>query len=288
MDFISHAKAYGLVIDRLISDGRWHRVPTVDKPRKRNGAYLYDGARGVVRNWATMENFSAWPEKGEKIAAVDPLKLERIRAENIRKQESQYKKTAILAEYHIKSAKLGKHEYLKKKGFKDELGLVLKEELIIPMRDFRTQRLMSLQRITTGGDKKFLMGGQTKGAVNVIGRSSRSRGKILCEGYATGLSIKSALDYIRQPYEVWVCFSASNMVYVSDKIGGNRYVVADHDASRTGQNAAESIGLPWVIPSAVGKDFNDLHQSEGLGACVKLLRDLLGKAGREADRVLEL
>lgn len=277
MDFISHAQNHGLIIDRLISDGRWHRVPTTDKPRKRNGAYLFDGLRGVVKNWATMEDFSSWPERKEKVAPVDHLKLQRIRKENELKIQEQYKRAAILAEYHINNANLGKHEYFKRKGFKDEIGLILKDDLIIPMRDFRTQRLISLQRITSGGSKKFMTGGRTKGAVNIIGRSNRSRGKILCEGYATGLSIKSALDYIRQPYEVWVCFSAANMVYVADKIGGSRYVVADHDASRTGQNAAESIGLPWVMPEVVEQDFNDLHQSEGLGACVKLLRGLLAE-----------
>lgn len=65
------------------------------------------------------------------------------------------------------------------------------------------------------------------------------------------------------------------MVYVADKVGGRRFVIADNDASRTGQNAAESIGLPWAMPDAVGYDFNDMHQTEGLGACVKLLRGLL-------------
>jgi putative DNA primase/helicase len=54
-------------------------------------------------------------------------------------------------------------------------------------------------------------------------------------------------------------------------------VVADNDASGTGQKAAESIGLPWMMPDTIGQDFNDLHQSEGLGACVKLLRGLLAE-----------
>ena len=274
MTFIEHAQAHGLIIKDLISDGRWHRVPTTDKPRKRNGAYLFNGSRGVVKNWATMDDFSGWPQHGEKAENVDPLKLERIRNENIRRTREQHTRVALVADHNVRTAKLEKHSYLSKKGFPNELGLVKGEDLIIPMRDFRTMKIMSLQRISSGGDKKFMTGGQTKGAVHIIGKNSRNRGRILCEGYATGLSIRAALEYMRQPYEVWVCFSASNMVYVADKIGGNRFVIADNDASGTGQKAAESIGLPWVMPTLVGQDFNDLHQSEGLGACVKVLRGL--------------
>lgn len=275
MTFIEHAQAHGLIIKDLISDGRWHRVPTTDKPRKRNGAYLFDGARGVVKNWATMEDFAGWPERGQKVEPIDPLKLERIRKENMLKQQAQYKRVSVVAQYNINSAKLQRHAYLTKKGFPLELGLVLDDDLLIPMRDFRTMNILSLQRISVGGTKKFMTGGQTKGAVYIIGKKRNPAGRIFCEGYATGLSIRAALDYMRQPYEVWVCFSASNMIYVADKVGGNRFVVADNDASGTGQNAAESIGLPWVMPEPVGQDFNDLHQSEGLGACVKLLRGLL-------------
>lgn len=275
MTFIEHAQAHGLIIRDLASDGRWHRVPTTDKPRKRNGAYLFDGARGVVKNWATMEDFVSWPPRGERVQPVDPLKLERERKEAIRKQQEQHQRVAIVAQHNLRAASLQKHSYLERKGFKDELGLVLKDDLLVPMRDFRTQAITSLQRISKGGDKKFMTGGRTKGAVFVIGRNSRSRGKILCEGYATGLSIRAALEYMRQPYEVWVCFSASNIIYVADKIGGARFVVADNDPSGTGRKAAEATGLPWTMPTLTGHDFNDLHQSEGLGACVKLLRVLL-------------
>ena len=277
MTFLEHAHAHGLIIRDLISDGRWHRVPTVDKPRKRNGAYLFDGSRGVIKNWATMEDFSGWPERGQKVDRIDPLKLERDRKEAIRKQQEQHKRVSVVAQYNINSANLQKHSYLERKGFSEELGLVLAGDLLVPMRDFRTMNILSLQRISAGGDKKFMTGGQTKGAVYVIGRKPNPAGRIFCEGYATGLSIRAALDYMRQPAEVWVCFSASNMVYVADKIGGRRLVVADNDASGTGQKAAESIGLPWAMPDLIGQDFNDLHQSEGLGACVKLLRGLLAE-----------
>jgi putative DNA primase/helicase len=224
-----------------------------------------------------MEDFAGWPEKGHKVEQIDPLRLERTRKENLRKQQDQHKRVAVVAQYNIKAAKLQKHPYLGNKGFPGELGLVLSGDLLVPMRDCRTMNILSLQRISAGGDKKFMTGGSTKGAVYVIGRRRNTVCRIFCEGYATGLSIRAALDYMRQPAEVWVCFSASNMIYVADKVGGRRYVVADNDASGTGQKAAESIGLPWMMPDTIGQDFNDLHQSDGLGACVRLLRGLLSE-----------
>ena len=45
MSFVAHAQAHGLIINHAIPDGRWHRVPTVDKPRKRNGAYIFECPR---------------------------------------------------------------------------------------------------------------------------------------------------------------------------------------------------------------------------------------------------
>jgi len=275
MTFLEHAQAHGLIIRDLASDGRWHRVPTTDKPRKRNGAYLFDGSRGVVKNWATMDDFAAWPERGQRVESIDPLKLERMRKENLRKEQEKHERVARVAEHNLRSAALQTHPYLAKKGFPLEQGLVLNEDLLIPMRHYQSQKLMSLQRISPEGGKMFMTGGQTRGAVYIIGRKRYPAGRIFCEGYATGLSVRAALDYIRQPLEVWVCFSASNMVFVADKVGGKRAVVADNDASRTGQKAAESTGLPWVMPDPVGMDFNDLHRSEGLGACVRLLRGLL-------------
>jgi len=275
MTFLEHAQAHGLIIQDLRMDNCWHRVPTTDKPRKRNGAYLFDGVRGVVKNWATMDGFAPWPEKGERVRPIDPLKVEQARKDAARKQQEQHQRVAVVAQHNLRAAAMQTHPYLERKGFKDDQGLVLNNDLLIPMRDFRTNAVTSIQRISPDGGKMFMVGGRTKGSVFVIGKSSRSRGKILCEGYATGLSIRAALDYIRQPYEVWVCFSALNIVFVADKIGGARFVVADNDASETGRKAAEATGLPWTMPTITGQDFNDLHQSEGLVGCVKLLRGLL-------------
>ena len=273
MTFLDHARYYGLIIKDLRMDGRWHRVPTEDKPRKRNGAYLFDGSRGVVKNWATMENFAQWPERGDR--SVQPVDVEEIIARR-KKADSEAienrAKACRRAAEDVSMATLATHAYLASKGFPEASGLVLNGSLVIPMRDYKSNALVNVQKVDITGQKRFLPGGQSKGAVLVLGKKAGAE-KWLVEGYATGLSVKTALDAMHRRAEVWICFSAGNLTFLAGKIPGVRYVVADNDASGTGQKAAEATGLPWVMPPVVGEDANDLHKRAGLWALVKLLRE---------------
>jgi putative DNA primase/helicase len=271
MTFLAHAAAHGLIINDLIPDGRWHRVPTKDKPRKKNGVYLWNGQTGVVKNWATMGGFSRYPQAGEKVARIDFDALRKAQERADREEAQKHARTAQEAAEAILATEVAEHPYLKAKGFPDAKGLVKDGALLIPMRDYKTKQVISLQTIQPDGAKKFLYGGRTKGAVFVIGNKYGAE-RWLVEGYATGLSVQQALAAMYRNAEVWVCFSASNLAYVAERIGGVRYVVADNDESRAGQEAAESTGLPWVMSPVVGEDANDFAQREGLWALVRLLR----------------
>lgn len=265
MTFEEFARSHGLVIDSAIADGRWHRTQTLDKRKsKKNGAYLFDGERGVVKNWATMEHFSRYPQTGFK-----PIKTRPIYS-GVQDAE-RHARAALEAMRIVSEASLAKHPYLVRKGFPEALGLVLGENLIVPMRDHKTGQLLSIQSI--GEQKKFLAGGRAKGAVFTIGPKKATQ-KWLVEGYATGLSVKAALDALYIQAQVCICFSASNLQYVADKIPGRRFVFADHDESGTGQRAAEATGLPWVMSPVLGEDANDLHQRAGIWELVKLVKSL--------------
>jgi putative DNA primase/helicase len=266
MSFVAHAQAHGLMINYAIPDGKWHRVPTTDKPRKRNGAYLFDGNSGVVKNWATMDTFARYGERVNQIIKYFDDSEERIKHARAAKQAMAL----------IKSAVVMNHPYLTAKGFPKATGLVVGEELIVPMRDYKTQAITGAQRIKGSGEKLFIPGSRAKGAVFVLGRGSESW---LVEGYATGLSVAAALKLMYRPAQVVVCFSAGNLGHVAERIGGRRFVVADHDGSGTGERVAVASGLPWVMPAGLG-DANDLHQSAGLLAVRSMLAGLvLGKAG---------
>jgi len=68
---------------------------------------------------------------------------------------------------------------------------------------------------------------------------------------------------LKRRYTLHVCFSAGNMEKIAATLSGG-FVVADNDASTTGEKTAKKIGWPFYMPPTVGHDFNDFHQQVGL------------------------
>lgn len=268
MNFIQFAEANGLRLNEVIADGRWHRVPTHTKPRKKNGAYLFDGRRGVVRDWAA-EGFATWKEDAERQNVGRQVARDITRS--LQAERERHAKARHEAAEIIRACERQTHPYLAAKGFPDALGLVHSNgDLIIPMRNIHDYgEVNSIQRIDANGNKLFLTGGKAKGSIFILGKGAW-REPWLVEGYATGLSVQAALIDLRRPAEVVVCFSAGNMVYVSEFVRGKSKIFADHDASGTGQAAAEKTMRPWVMTPELG-DANDHHQAHGLRALVKLI-----------------
>lgn len=274
MSFLAFAQSYGLVLRDPIPDGRWHRVPTDDHPRKRNGAYAFDGERGAVQNWATMQQVALYrPDGAQRTIGRGEFRRQRRYA---RETARAHAKARHVAMEIIKTCTRSEHPYLAAKGFPKAQGLVSSDgELIIPMRDFRDYRTVDgVQRIScVDFSKKFLPGQKAKGAVFIIAKGAM-RERWLVEGYATGLSVQAALLDLRRQAEVVVCFSAGNLEHVSTMVKPPAYVMADNDESKAGQRAAESTGLPWVMPPEVGMDANDWHQRSGLRSLVHLILSL--------------
>ena len=77
-----------------------------------------------------------------------------------------------------------------------------------------------------------------------------------------------------QRYRLHVCFSAGNMVRVAGGLERG-IVIADHDVSGTGQQAAQEIGWPTWISDMAGEDANDYHQRAGLFALSQSLTQLM-------------
>jgi putative DNA primase/helicase len=256
------------MLDHVIADGRWHRVKTADKPRKKNGAYLFDGQRGVARNWATMTDYAVYKDETSSRISIADYR-EQIRRSNA-ERAMRHQAAAKLADRMLGNAVVGLHPYLDRKGFPKEVGFVLDGELLVPMRDIRNYRLLTgLQRIDADGRKMFLSGSRAQESIFKIG-SGEARERWLCEGFATGLSLYAALRDLRRQAQVIVCFSAGNILAVSKLVKRPAFVFADNDASGTGQKVAEDSGLPWVMPEEVG-DANDVHAAKGLRAVVQLL-----------------
>lgn len=254
-DFIAFARAYGVLISSMPPLGVWRRFPTESKPHHRNGAIKWMGDYGFVCDWATGGEVHVWKSDAE--VRIDHDKIRRLAQEAERKRLQQQEEAAKKAQWILSQCQYGHHPYLAAKGFPDEQANIWKSDvgliLVIPMRV--GHRLVGCQLIREDGGKRFLFGQRTSNAEYIMDAKGPH---ILCEGYATALSIKQALMALKRKFTLHVCFSAGNMKKVAETLPSG-FVVADHDASQTGQRTAEEIGWPWWMPPEIG-DFNDFAQ----------------------------
>jgi putative DNA primase/helicase len=272
MHFLDFCRLHGVIIDREPPIGVWKRYPTEDKRHHRNGAVKFMGDHAFVQNHATETEISVWHSDSD--SAIDPNKARKAveaAARDIReKQQEAARKAASI----LNQCQIGYHPYLERKGFPDEQGNVWKTDdgllLVIPMRV--GHQLVGCQIIREDGEKKFLFGQRTSGAYFCFDNKGPN---ILCEGYATALSIRAAMKALKRRYTLYTCFSAGNMKKVAATLP-HGFIVADNDLSRTGQNTAEAIGWPYFMSEALG-DFNDLHQSTSLFKCSQALDKMFRK-----------
>ena len=277
MQFDAFCRAHGLIVDG-ITPGRWVRVPTTDHPRKRNGAYKYLGDIGWVQNHALEMDVSTWRASDDELRGVDVQRIVRQAAEFDDKMRRGWARAAEKAEQLVARARQGEHNYLHLKGFGDQPGLVLDDALLVPMRHWRTNRLVGVQTIRwleaeRRYEKLMLPGMRAKGAVLRLGSPQAAR-TWLVEGYATGLSVEAALRLLRLRDSVTVCFSAGNLIHVAQQLLGEAQTVAvfaDHDASGAGERAARTTGAPWCMSPRQGEDANDMHQYEGIFRLANLM-----------------
>jgi putative DNA primase/helicase len=259
MDLIQFCRLHGIIIEATPPIGLWKRYPTDDHPRKRNGAVKYMGTHAFVQNHATETIISIWkPESGSDIDIVAIRRTQKNSDADILVKQ---KEAATRAGVILKMSGYSSHKYLADKGFPNDQGNVWFNDgaqlLVVPMRV--NGSLVGCQLIDEQGNKKFLFGQRSSGASFVIDNKGIN---ILCEGFATGLSVQQVMKNLKMRYTIHVCFSAGNMQKIATTLA-NGIVVADNDASGTGQRVAESIGWPYWLSDQIGEDFNDYHVRVG-------------------------
>ena len=256
MNFLSFVRAHGILIDTVPPVGRWIRLPTQTHPRKRNGAVKFMGDFGFCQEHSTMTEVAVWRPDGAdaKAPQVDRALIERAERETAQRRV----KAAQRAELMLSQCELAPHQYFAAKGFPDHLVNVLDGKAVIPMRS--AGRIVGCQLIDEEGGKKFLPGQASGGAEFVIDGKGKH---VVCEGYATGLSVRQALANLKQRATIHVCFSAGNMARIARDLPTG-LVIADNDASGTGERVAKDIGWPYWMSDVVGEDANDAHQRAGL------------------------
>lgn len=256
MRFEDFARSYGLIIRNVVTD-KWVATATEDHPTKRNGRYKYLGDVGWVQNWAQMDRPQMWRDT-TTTPILDVKK--RILQANTDRVAGQ-RKASEKAAWIMSQTTMQTHRYLDKKGFPEETAPVWhrdgKSLLVLPMRIGRD--LAGVQLISDEGDKKFLNGQKTQGAVLVIDAKGLP---IFCEGFATALTIRKLMKIVNIRYTIYCCFSAGNLQEVSRRIPGG-IVIADNDRSSTGEKAAKETGKPYWMPPTTGHDLNDYWLAVG-------------------------
>ena len=281
MNFLDFARVHGVDIplSKFHPSDRIKRCGTVSKPKSDNGAFFWDGHRGWVMDWATGTKPIWWQDPDSKpITDEEKQQWFKARAKGAEELKQRQQKAADQAEEAFSKARLDSHPYLTEKGFPNEFGLVLENTLLIPMRNFETNKVQGYQAIKKDGDKwekKMLYGMRAKGAVMALG--PRTGEVWLVEGYATALSVRAALRQARILAGVICCFSAHNLVDTAKALTASQtsvFVFADNDKSKTGEEAAIESFCPWTMADTVGWDANDLHQKEGLFAVIDKIMTL--------------
>lgn len=284
-DFASFLQSSGLIPGEIVADGKWRRCATEAKPRKKNGSYklAQDGGIGWCQNFEIHGEPLTWrPDADQARPAFDRGAFARRKAAERR---ALMEATRAAQQFYLCCELLrGGHPYLAthELNMAGCFGLKVDRDgwLVIPV--MLGASLLSVQRISPEGEKKFWYGASVKGGSYTIERPAASL-NVLCEGFATGAAIFAAAPLAR----VVVAFNAGNLVHVPLP-RGMAVVAADNDhetAARIGRNpgvlaaqqAGEALGCGVAIPTGIdGTDWADYRQEMAA-------KRLANRAGRQRE-----
>jgi putative DNA primase/helicase len=266
--FLNFVQANGIIVPDTFAAGRWIRCRTTNHPRKKNGSIKLadDGQVGWCQDYAVHTEPLMW-RAGED-APTAPIDRAEIARRQAARRAALVEATLGARAYYANCAPLrDSHPYLSHKGLGVTgcVGLRIDADgwLVIPM--LYNGKVLSIQRISPEGEKKFHAGATTKYAYYAIERPNATL-TALVEGFATGLTIFQAIPTCR----VIVGFNAGNLPIVAERMErfGMGVVCADNDhetEKRIGRNpgldaartAAEVLGVGVAFPTCAGTDWND-------------------------------
>ncbi len=242
-----------------------------------------DWLTGFQQAWSLRNRQTMSPEER---AAFDLRMAEVRKAADVERQRlASIAKDKAQTDWDRANDVSATHPYVKAKGVLPYGARQLRDMLLIPL--WGVGELVNLQIIGANGGKRFLTGGQVKGASLVLGQITGTANVLLCEGWATGCSLHQATAL-----PVVVAFNAHNLETIAGRLASSLpgdvqvLVCGDADESQTGQKAAlraarllQGRGRS-VVPvftqeqaeqyrqrhGKAPSDYNDLHQLAGLEA----------------------
>ncbi len=281
----------------VVFDGLLHRYRVADdKAGSKNGWFILysDGIpagafgswkTGVVETWCAKREQELTPaERAQRDAHLANAKTQRT-ADRRAMQAAAKVRAAELWEKSRDTVDAN-HPYLLKKQI-PAIGIrQLQTQLVIPLRDLNGA-LHSLQFIGPDGKKIFLTGGAVEGNCALLGDPDGAEILLICEGYATGVSL-----HLATKLPVIVAFNAGNLrpVAASARLKwpqASLVFCADDDRETAGNPgrakakiAADAVNGFVIAPlfstlDGNPTDFNDLHVREGLPALQAQLSNAL-------------
>lgn len=301
-DVVGQMVAAGLQVPAtLLLDGKVHRFG----PKKRHwyslreirtdgGTYVVTGSFG---DWAGGKHRVEVDWKG--ISAEEREQLQQQRQAQAERAAAERAELASLAhlqahELWAKASREGASAYLQRKGVDAEGCRYLRDgSIVIPLLNYslpREQALRGLQRIFADGAKRFTKGFDKPGACLRLGLVGEGDPILVCEGYATGLTLRMA---VRRKLAVFVALDCGNLMAVVQTLRtlyqrAPILICADDDwqtKGNPGREAAHKVAKAvantrYVYPYFRSRgpketDFNDLHLRDGLHVVQRQLRHVL-------------
>ena len=279
---------------------QWYRLHEM---RTAGGTYVTVGGFG---NFKTGEFFKVdvdWKgigaEEREHLAA---LRDSAARSAALKREEEAQRAAMTATEMWRHGQREGVSPYLQRKGVEPEACRYLPDgSILVPLLRYdmpREQALRAVQRIFADGSKRFTKGFEKPRACLRLGLVAMGEPMLVCEGYATGLTLRMAVDR-RLP--VFVALDAGNLLPVAEMLRElhpqNRILVCADDDYRTAGNpgrekahkltkAVADAAYTWPIFRSINRgpkdtDFNDLHAREGLHVVRRQLCHVLPMLGSE-------
>lgn len=290
--------AVGIRPPRSTKPGQWIACPVEGKAAaNRSGRVMVwpDSTGGICWNHVTNQQqrftVAGLAGSGEARAPRRDIEAERLDRE---RREAAIEAAGRMVRYAAQDV----HPYLARKGFPEEIGLVVGNPadfipadaffdgarfqvsqmvgpfLIVPGRI--GGQVVTVQMIDAEGAKLNMKAAPMGGAAH---RIATGRETWVCEGLATALSVRAALRLLGRSATVLSAFSAANVGKVAAGLRGS-IIAADHDGPQeslhglgAGEYYARGAGCTYAMPAAPG-DWNDMHMAEGLRAVAMALREV--------------
>ena len=279
---------------------QWYSLREV---RTDGGSFVVVGSFGDWRGGERHRVDIDWKGIGEaERAQLLANRQAQQEAEQARRRLAADQAAMSASELWAAASRTGHSAYLERKGVQAEACRYLADgSIVVPLLRYdepREAALKALQRIWPDGTKRFTRGFSKPGVCLRLGHVVVGEPVLICEGYATGLSLRMATGR-RLP--VVVALDAGNLAPVAELMRSlhphaELLICADDDWRTVGNpgrekahktaRAVERCKYTWPVFRPAHRapkdtDFNDLHAREGLHAVQRQLRHVLPRLGSE-------